>query len=64
MTTTSDRTEHAPGQALDVDALLATLTLEEKASLLSGLDFWNTQRVERDGHRVPESPSELLARLA
>jgi len=55
MTTTSDRTEHAPGQALDVDALLATLTLEEKASLLSGLDFWNTQRVERDGQTlVPE----------
>ncbi|MGW4945856.1 glycoside hydrolase family 3 C-terminal domain-containing protein [Actinoplanes sp. NPDC004185] len=34
---------------LDVPALLATLTLEEKASLLDGADFWRTQPVERLG---------------
>lgn len=27
-------------------------------------DFVASERVERDGHRVPESESELLARLA
>jgi beta-glucosidase len=32
---------------LDVPALLAELTLEEKASLCSGADFWNTKAVER-----------------
>jgi beta-glucosidase len=34
---------------LDVPALLAELTLEEKASLCSGADFWNTKAVERAG---------------
>ncbi|GIE46784.1 glycosyl hydrolase [Amorphoplanes nipponensis] len=34
---------------LDVPALLAALTLEEKASLLDGADFWRTQPVERVG---------------
>jgi beta-glucosidase len=34
---------------LDVERVLADLTLEEKASLLSGQDFWHTQAVERDG---------------
>jgi beta-glucosidase len=37
---------------LDVPALLAELTLEEKASLCSGADFWNTKAVERAG--VPD----------
>lgn len=37
------------GPPSDVDHVLAGLTLEEKASLLSGLDFWNTQPVVRDG---------------
>ncbi|MCL1900097.1 MAG: glycoside hydrolase family 3 protein, partial [Promicromonosporaceae bacterium] len=32
---------------LDVDHLLATLTLEEKASLLSGESFWYTQEIRR-----------------
>jgi beta-glucosidase len=32
---------------LDVPALLAELTLEEKASLCSGADFWHTKAVER-----------------
>ena len=26
-------------------------------------DFVASERIERDGHRVPESPDELLARL-
>ncbi|MBY0274619.1 hypothetical protein K2Z84_04695 [Candidatus Binatia bacterium] len=26
-------------------------------------DFVASERIERDGHRVPESPAELLARL-
>ncbi|MGN6446350.1 glycoside hydrolase family 3 C-terminal domain-containing protein [Amnibacterium sp.] len=35
--------------ALDVAEVLARLTLEEKASLLDGSDFWHTQGVERLG---------------
>lgn len=31
----------------DIPALLAELTLEEKASLLSGQDFWHSQAIER-----------------
>src|SRR3954452_20364541 len=38
-----------PAPRLDVPALLAELTLEEKASLCSGSDFWHTQAVERLG---------------
>ena len=34
---------------LDVDALVAQLTLEEKASLCLGSDFWHTAGVERLG---------------
>ncbi len=34
---------------LDLPALLAALTLEEKASLLDGSDFWHTKPVERLG---------------
>jgi beta-glucosidase len=34
---------------LDIPALLASLTLEEKAELLDGADFWRTQPVERLG---------------
>ncbi|WP_439901385.1 beta-glucosidase family protein [Microbacterium azadirachtae] len=39
----------------DVDTVLAALTLEEKASLLSGLDDWYTQPLDRPGlpERVP-----------
>jgi beta-glucosidase len=32
-----------------VDELLKELTLEEKASLCSGRDFWSTKAVERLG---------------
>lgn len=34
---------------LDIPALLADLTLEEKAALLDGADFWRTKPVERLG---------------
>lgn len=33
----------------DVKALIAQMTLEEKAGLLSGADFWHTKPVERLG---------------
>ena len=39
--------------AFDIEHTLAQLTLEEKASLLSGHDFWNTPAIERDGVHVP-----------
>ncbi|MFI2104759.1 glycoside hydrolase family 3 C-terminal domain-containing protein [Isoptericola sp. NPDC019693] len=42
-------------QPFDVERALASLTLEEKASLLSGLDFWHTQPVERDGETLVPS---------
>lgn len=34
---------------MDIKALVAQMTLEEKCSLLSGLDFWHTKSVERLG---------------
>ena len=34
-------------QVFDVERVLAQLTVEEKASLTSGSDFWHTQGVER-----------------
>jgi len=44
---------HGTLPALDIEHTLAALTLEEKASLLSGHDFWNTPAIERDGVHVP-----------
>ena len=46
-----DETQAAtsPNRRLDIPALLAQLTLEEKASLLDGSDMWHTQPVERLG---------------
>ena len=38
-----------PRDQLDVQDLIGRLTLEEKASLCSGSDFWHTQPVERLG---------------
>lgn len=37
------------GERFDVGALLGELTLEEKASLVSGSGFWWTRRIERVG---------------
>lgn len=37
------------GTFLDIKAAVARMTLEEKAGLLSGLDFWHTKSVERLG---------------
>jgi beta-glucosidase len=47
---------------LDIDAVLAELTLEEKASLVLGSDFWHTARVPRLGVeriRVADGPHGL-----
>ena len=35
--------------AEQIDSLVKQMTLEEKCSLLSGLDFWHTKKVERLG---------------
>ncbi|MFJ4163932.1 beta-glucosidase [Microbacterium sp. NPDC089698] len=43
----------------DVDAVLAALTLEEKASLLSGLDDWYTQPLDRVGLPDPVPSIEV-----
>ena len=34
---------------MDIKKIISEMTLEEKASLLSGLDFWHTKPVERLG---------------
>ena len=34
---------------MEIKKLISEMTLEEKASLLSGLDFWHTKPVERLG---------------
>ena len=34
---------------MDIEKLISEMTLEEKASLLSGADFWHTKAVERLG---------------
>ena len=34
---------------MDIKALVAQMTLEEKAGMCSGLDFWHTKPVERLG---------------
>ena len=34
---------------LDIPALMAALTLEEKAALCSGSNFWQTEAVDRLG---------------
>ncbi len=39
--------------AFDIERTLAQLTLEEKASLLTGHDYWNTPAINRDGVHVP-----------
>lgn len=43
----------------DVSEVLASLTLEEKASLLSGVDDWFTQAIDRPGLPAPVPAIEL-----
>ena len=43
------RTAQPGSESIDVQAVLAELTLEEKASLCLGSDFWHTAPVERLG---------------
>ncbi|UOQ89117.1 glycoside hydrolase family 3 C-terminal domain-containing protein [Agromyces endophyticus] len=43
----------------DVDTVLSELTLEEKASLLSGRDDWFTQPIDRPGLTDPVPPIEV-----
>ena len=33
----------------DIDKLISEMTLEEKAGLCSGADFWHTKKVDRLG---------------
>lgn len=47
---------------MDVEKLLSEMTLEEKASLCSGADFWHTQNIERlnlPGVMVSDGPHGL-----
>ena len=44
---------HGTLPAFDIEHTLGRLTLEEKASLLSGADFWNTPAIDREGITVP-----------
>ena len=47
---------------VDIQALIKEMTLEEKASLCSGLDFWLTKPIERLGipsARVSDGPHGL-----
>jgi beta-glucosidase len=51
---------------LDIDALVAQLTIEEKASLCLGSDFWHTAEIERLGIpklMVSDGPHGLRAQL-
>ncbi|PVU81521.1 glycosyl hydrolase (plasmid) [Cellulomonas sp. WB94] len=48
MTTIDPHAPVAP-PALDIPAILADLTLKEKAALLDGSDFWHTEPIERLG---------------
>ena len=41
--------EESPAMSHDLHALVASMTLEEKAGLCSGADFWHTKAVERLG---------------
>ena len=38
---------------MDIKALVSRMTLEEKAGLCSGDDFWHTKAVERLGIPAP-----------
>jgi beta-glucosidase len=60
------RAAQAGSEPIDVQAVLAELTLEEKASLCLGSDFWHTAAVERLGIAkimVSDGPHGLRAQL-
>lgn len=38
---------------IDVESILAKLTLEEKVSLLAAVDWWRTPVIHREGVFVP-----------
>ena len=44
-----DKPRAGTGPARDVPALVAELTLGEKASLTAGIDFWHTAAIPRLG---------------
>lgn len=56
----------------DLTSLVSRLTLEEKISLLSGVDWWRTPTIRRDGLFVPHlkvcidwlTPKQLLKPVA
>ena len=51
----------------NIDELVSKLTLEEKASLCSGLDFWHTKPVDRLGIpsvMVSDGPNGLRTQKA
>ena len=51
---------------MDIKALVAQMTLEEKAGLCSGLDFWHTKPVERLGVpavMVSDAPTVCASRI-
>ncbi len=41
--------DHSKAQLLKYESLISQMTLEEKASLMSGANFWNTKSIERLG---------------
>lgn len=48
----SDKSNVPSSVTEEVEQILDGLTLEEKASLLSGEDFWHTQPIVRDGETI------------
>ena len=46
---------------MDIKALISQMTLEEKAGLCSGLDFWHTTPVERLGVPLDIGHQALVA---
>src|ERR671916_547896 len=55
-----------PEHRIDIDAVLSQLTLEEKAALTLGSDFWHTAPVERlsiESIMVSDGPHGLRAQL-